>query len=170
MLTGIKVWWLARGLRSKDTQVRVAAAKRLGELGGPRAVELLITALADRGFCVRVATAGALGDLGDARAVWKLLTASTAKAAEGPMEQIGVAHAQTKRLYREMLGQAQDQASRLHFRDQYVMVVGRRGWHPGLVGPIAAQLTQRYGRPAIAIALEERVGVGSGRFELRYAF
>ncbi len=105
----------------------------------------------------------AAGRLGDARAVWKLLTASTAKAVEGPMEQIGAAHAQTKRLYREMLGQAQDQASRLHFRDQYVMVVGRRGWHPGLVGPIAAQLTQRYGRPAIAIALEERVGVGSGR-------
>jgi single-stranded-DNA-specific exonuclease len=43
------------------------------------------------------------------------------------------------------------------------MVVSNQGWHQGLMGPLAAQLAERYGRPAIAIAMEERRGVGSGR-------
>jgi single-stranded-DNA-specific exonuclease len=105
----------------------------------------------------------AAGRLGDARAVWKLLVASTTQTVERWVEHVGTAHAHTKQLYREMLSDANEQASRLHCRDHYVMVVGRRGWHPGLVGPIAAQLTQRYQRPAIAIALDHQVGIGSGR-------
>jgi single-stranded-DNA-specific exonuclease len=77
--------------------------------------------------------------------------------------EMAVAHAQTKALSRQMIAEAHEQVNRIHFRDQRVVVVGRRGWHPGLVGPLAAQLADRYDRPAIAVALDARVGVGSGR-------
>jgi single-stranded-DNA-specific exonuclease len=43
------------------------------------------------------------------------------------------------------------------------MVVGQRGWHPGLMGPLASQLMERYARPTVAIAWNERIGIGSGR-------
>lgn len=43
------------------------------------------------------------------------------------------------------------------------MVVGRRGWHPGFMGPVASRLMERYARPAIAVALGGRTGVGSAR-------
>jgi len=45
-----------------------------------------------------------------------------------------------------------------------VIVTAAEGWHPGVVGLVAARLKERYGRPAFAIALEPGgVGTGSGR-------
>jgi single-stranded-DNA-specific exonuclease len=73
------------------------------------------------------------------------------------------AHAMTKSLHRRILVQAHEHADRLHLRDELVMVIGQRGWHPGVMGPVAAQLAERFTRPAIAVALDGAVGVGSGR-------
>jgi single-stranded-DNA-specific exonuclease len=45
-----------------------------------------------------------------------------------------------------------------------VVVTAAEGWHPGVVGLVAARLKERYGRPAFAIALEPgEYGTGSGR-------
>ncbi len=45
-----------------------------------------------------------------------------------------------------------------------VVVTSAEGWHPGVVGLVAARLKERYGRPAFAIAIEPGgVGTGSGR-------
>lgn len=45
-----------------------------------------------------------------------------------------------------------------------VVVTAAEGWHPGVVGLVAARLKERYGRPAFAIALEPgEHGTGSGR-------
>ena len=44
------------------------------------------------------------------------------------------------------------------------VVTAGEGWHPGVVGLVAARLKERYGRPAFAIALEPGgTGTGSGR-------
>jgi single-stranded-DNA-specific exonuclease len=44
------------------------------------------------------------------------------------------------------------------------VVTAAAGWHPGVVGLVAARLKERYGRPAFAIALEPGdTGTGSGR-------
>jgi single-stranded-DNA-specific exonuclease len=45
-----------------------------------------------------------------------------------------------------------------------VVVTASEGWHPGIVGLVAARLKERFGRPAFAIALEPGdSGTGSGR-------
>jgi single-stranded-DNA-specific exonuclease len=45
-----------------------------------------------------------------------------------------------------------------------VIVTAADGWHPGVVGLVAARLKERFGRPAFAIALEPGgIGTGSGR-------
>jgi single-stranded-DNA-specific exonuclease len=45
-----------------------------------------------------------------------------------------------------------------------VIVTAAEGWHPGVVGLVAARLKEKFGRPAFAIALEPGgVGTGSGR-------
>src|SRR6476469_996186 len=45
-----------------------------------------------------------------------------------------------------------------------VVVTAGQGWHPGVMGLVAARLKERYGRPAFAIALEPGgIGTGSGR-------
>src|SRR2546427_7840375 len=43
------------------------------------------------------------------------------------------------------------------------IVVAREGWHPGVVGIVAARLAERFHRPALAIALEGVTARGSGR-------
>ncbi|WP_297975957.1 single-stranded-DNA-specific exonuclease RecJ [uncultured Amaricoccus sp.] len=37
------------------------------------------------------------------------------------------------------------------------------GWHPGVVGIVAARLKEAFGRPAVVIGLDRREGKGSGR-------
>ncbi len=37
------------------------------------------------------------------------------------------------------------------------------GWHPGVIGIVAARLKERYQRPACVVALSDGVGKGSGR-------
>ncbi|ARQ01947.1 single-stranded-DNA-specific exonuclease RecJ [Pseudorhodoplanes sinuspersici] len=45
-----------------------------------------------------------------------------------------------------------------------VVVTASTGWHPGIVGLVAARLKEKFGRPAFAIALEPGgTGTGSGR-------
>ncbi|MDO7843537.1 single-stranded-DNA-specific exonuclease RecJ [Sphingomonas immobilis] len=45
-----------------------------------------------------------------------------------------------------------------------VMVVAGRGWHPGVIGIVAGRLKEKFGKPAIVIALDDAgVGKGSGR-------
>ncbi|MGH7030844.1 MAG: single-stranded-DNA-specific exonuclease RecJ, partial [Stellaceae bacterium] len=38
-----------------------------------------------------------------------------------------------------------------------------QGWHPGVIGIVAARLKERYQRPAMIVALDDGIGRGSGR-------
>lgn len=50
-----------------------------------------------------------------------------------------------------------------NFNRDRVVVVGKAGWHPGIVGIVASRLVDRYYRPAIVIGFERGWGRGSGR-------
>jgi single-stranded-DNA-specific exonuclease len=106
----------------------------------------------------------ASGRLGDTTAVWKLLLG---EADERQIEKWLLvseeAHGTTKQLHRQVIMEAQEQVNRLNFKDEFVMIVSAGGWHRGLMGPLASQLSQRYHRPAIAIAMDGAQGTGSGR-------
>ena len=47
--------------------------------------------------------------------------------------------------------------------ERHVIVVESSHWHEGVLGIVAARLTERFHRPAIVIALKGGVGKGSGR-------
>jgi single-stranded-DNA-specific exonuclease len=105
----------------------------------------------------------ASGRLGDALAIWRLLLREQDGRLDGWAAAAAEAHLTAKRLQRQVIAEAEDAIRRLHFRDQYVIVVSRRGWPQGLMGPLASQLAKRYDRPAIALALNGNEGTGSGR-------
>jgi single-stranded-DNA-specific exonuclease len=49
-------------------------------------------------------------------------------------------------------------------RDNSLVMVSGRGWHPGVIGIVASRIKERFHRPAIVIAEEEDgTGKGSGR-------
>ena len=103
------------------------------------------------------------GRLGEAATVWKLLLAEQDTRLEAWLAATQAAHTELKGLHRQTLSQAHEQVNRMHFKEHRVLLVHRAGWPQGLMGPVAAQLARQYGRPAIAIAMEDPHGVGSGR-------
>ncbi len=65
-----------------------------------------------------------------------------------------------------MLAQAEAEASAALGIEEKgaVVVTAAEGWHPGVMGLVAARLKEKFGRPAFAIALEPGgIGTGSGR-------
>jgi single-stranded-DNA-specific exonuclease len=69
-----------------------------------------------------------------------------------------------KTIEAETLAMAQDQVERSGGAgDSRILVVAGEGWHPGVIGIVAARLVDRYHRPACVIALNDGVGKGSGR-------
>jgi single-stranded-DNA-specific exonuclease len=44
-----------------------------------------------------------------------------------------------------------------------LVFVANEGWHPGVIGIVAARLKDRYNRPACVVAIDGAVGKGSGR-------
>jgi single-stranded-DNA-specific exonuclease len=48
-------------------------------------------------------------------------------------------------------------------RDAYGFVLASEGWHPGVIGIVAARIAERHHRPAVLIALDGEEGTGSGR-------
>ncbi len=61
------------------------------------------------------------------------------------------------------LEEAEALASAVAGEDGPVVVAASEGWHPGVMGLVAARLRERFDRPAFAIALADGVGTGSGR-------
>jgi single-stranded-DNA-specific exonuclease len=43
------------------------------------------------------------------------------------------------------------------------LVVGKAGWHPGVIGIVAGRIAETYHRPAVVVALGDEVGQGSAR-------
>jgi single-stranded-DNA-specific exonuclease len=43
------------------------------------------------------------------------------------------------------------------------LVVGRDGWHPGVIGIVAGRLAETYHRPSVVVALNDGLGQGSAR-------
>jgi single-stranded-DNA-specific exonuclease len=105
------------------------------------------------------------GRLGDATLGARLLTTDD-------MEEAAKVAAELDRLNRER--QAVEQATLAEAEAEAlaalgleergaVTLVSKEGWHPGVVGLVAARLKERFGRPAIVIAMLGETGTGSGR-------
>jgi single-stranded-DNA-specific exonuclease len=62
----------------------------------------------------------------------------------------------------QTLAQAIDMVEAAPQSPALVFVAGG-GWHPGVIGIVAARLKERYERPACVVALGEGIGKGSGR-------
>lgn len=160
LLTGLNRAFVAKGLiamRRRD-QVGLTALMDVARLSGPPEAWHL-------GFMLgpRVNAGGRIGraDLG----VRLLLETDPSEAARIAAE---LDRLNQERRVIEQHAEAQAEAealAALGLEDKgAVIVTASEGWHPGVVGLVAARLKEKFGRPAFAIALEPGgVGTGSGR-------
>lgn len=105
------------------------------------------------------------GRIGDAALGARLLTTDDAAEARAIAETLDRLNGERQAIEAEMLTEGDAQALvATEAGDPAVLLTGSPGWHPGVVGLVAARLKERYRRPAFAIAWDaDGKGTGSGR-------
>jgi len=108
----------------------------------------------------RINAAGRLDDAG--RGV-RLLAAVDEASAAPLAEELDRENRARQEIEREMLEEALADAARLVEGGARGLVLARHGWHPGVVGIVAARVAERFHRPAVLVGIADGVGKGSGR-------
>lgn len=65
-----------------------------------------------------------------------------------------------KEIFEKALEELENDPQRLYDR---VLVIAGEGWHPGVIGIVAARITERFGKPSILISINGETAKGSGR-------
>ncbi|MFW6023769.1 MAG: DHHA1 domain-containing protein, partial [Myxococcota bacterium] len=112
-------------------------------------------------FAPRLNAAGRLGDPTPSLALLRARSVPEARAAAARVEQL---NDERKAIGARVAEEARAQVEALYGPEPTTgVVVAAEGWHRGVVGIVAARLADRYGVPALCIALDGAVGHGSGR-------
>src|SRR5215813_1945448 len=102
--------------------------------------------------------------MGDATLGARLLTIADPLEAQTIAAQLDQLNRERQELERFTLEKAEAALGGNESSNAAVVVAAGRGWHPGLLGLVAARLKERFRRPAFAVAFnEEGIGAGSGR-------
>lgn len=110
----------------------------------------------------------AAGRLGTAQAALELLMTDDEGRARELATQLDTQNRERQTVEQQTLVEAQTQLALLCGEDGVLphaaIVVGARGWHPGVLGIVASRLMRSHHRPTLVIGFDEKgVGKGSGR-------
>ncbi len=96
----------------------------------------------------------AVGRLGDAETVLELLLTPEAGRAGVLARQLDAANRERQAVEQQIVAEAVREVDDGFDPERHFgVVVARAGWHPGVIGIVAARLCQRYRRPAVVIAI-----------------
>lgn len=93
----------------------------------------------------------------------ELFLCNSADRAAEIANELGRANSERRRIEREVETAAESARRDLGEQDPPVLVLAGDGWHPGVIGIVAAKLVRRHGVPAVVIALDGGAGRGSAR-------
>lgn len=106
----------------------------------------------------------AAGRLDSAALAVELLLCEDAARAKSLAERLGALNEERRRIESELCEQAYAQAQAYaDVREHPVLVLAGQQWHQGVVGIVAARVTQRFQRPSLVIGLDGDRGRGSAR-------
>lgn len=107
----------------------------------------------------------AMGRISSAESSLKLLKCSDEEEAKVLAKSLDETNRRRQRIEEKILQEAiaQIEGGGVNFKNHSVIVVGGDGWHPGVVGIVAAKLADKYWRPTFVLGLEDEVYRGSGR-------
>jgi single-stranded-DNA-specific exonuclease len=157
-LTGLNRAFVVKGLKLMQARRRPGLTALLdiaGANGPPRPYHL--------GFLVGPRI-NAGGRIGDAALGARLLSLDDPVEAGRIAQELDLLNRERQELERATLEEAGTQALGLVATEpgRTGLVVFDEGWHPGVVGLVASRLKDKFRRPAFAIAIESRSGMGTG--------
>ncbi|RJR41372.1 MAG: single-stranded-DNA-specific exonuclease RecJ [Deltaproteobacteria bacterium] len=105
----------------------------------------------------------AAGRLGQAKSALELLLSRDLAQARTQARYLSDLNRQRQGLEEQVRRQALELADRQNLGDRRVWVLAGEGWHPGVLGIVAARLAEAYHRPVALVSLENGRGRGSAR-------
>ena len=110
----------------------------------------------------RINASGRLTDAGEAV---RLLTTPSPDEARRIAQSLNLQNRQRQEIEEKILAEACARVdSEVDFQNDGCIVLASRGWHPGVVGIVAARLVERYYRPAVLLAIDsDGLAKGSAR-------
>lgn len=158
-LTGENRIMVRRGLRMMNEEPRPGISA-LAEAAGC-ADKPFTSSSAAFTICPRI---NAAGRMGTAHKALDLLLCDDDDSAQLLAEEINQLNIQRQRTETEIFAQAAAAIeSNPAVRDGKIIVVDGEGWHQGVVGIVAARITERYGRPSVVISRDGENAKGSCR-------
>ncbi|MGE0736587.1 MAG: single-stranded-DNA-specific exonuclease RecJ [Alphaproteobacteria bacterium] len=103
------------------------------------------------------------GRIGESDLGVRLLLAEDAAAAAPLAQRLDKLNKERQAIEASVLTEALIEAERRRDNANALVLVAKDGWHPGVVGIVAARLVERFNRPSCVIAIKDGVGKGSGR-------
>jgi single-stranded-DNA-specific exonuclease len=106
----------------------------------------------------------AAGRLERAMQAVEMLTTDDEELAGKLADGLEFVNAQRQEVERRMVDEAHEMiAAQGGLKGRGAIVLGREGWHPGVIGIVASRLVDTYHRPTIVVALGNEQGQGSAR-------
>jgi single-stranded-DNA-specific exonuclease len=105
----------------------------------------------------------AAGRLGQALGALQLLLATDIGQARSQARILNDLNRRRQSLEGEVLAQAAGLIRRQGLDKRPVLVLAQEGWHPGVLGIVAARLAEEFHRPVAMVSLKEGLGKGSAR-------
>jgi single-stranded-DNA-specific exonuclease len=103
------------------------------------------------------------GRVGDADLGARLLSTDDATLAAEWALRLDAYNIERREIEARTLVEAIELVERRNSSSPVLVFAAAEGWHPGVIGIVAARLRERYERPACVIALADGIGRGSGR-------
>ncbi|HEV2188054.1 MAG TPA: single-stranded-DNA-specific exonuclease RecJ [Stellaceae bacterium] len=159
-LTGLNRALVAQGLKvaARGANPGVAALAALG--AAPGRIEPISAYQLGYVLGPRVNAGGRVGaaDLGA-----RLLSTDDSALAAEWAQQLDGYNKERRQIERATLEAAIELVERQNSNSPVLVFAAAEGWHPGVIGIVAARLRERYERPACVVALADGIGRGSGR-------
>ncbi len=103
------------------------------------------------------------GRVGDASLGVELLTATDPARAEEICGKLEAANRERQRIEAEIVQDAHEMIEARGYKNDPIIVVGREGWHGGVVGIVASKIVEAYHKPAVVFSLLDGKTRGSAR-------
>jgi single-stranded-DNA-specific exonuclease len=151
---------LKEGLKLIQSGER-AGIRALKEVSGVKKGPLRVTAL----HFMLIPRINAAGRIADANDVVKLLLTDSDDEATRLAEWLNGLNARRQEIGESVYSDAMDmfQASGRGSEETGAIVVGKEGWHRGVLGIVAARITDAFYRPSFVLSIENGVAKGSAR-------
>jgi single-stranded-DNA-specific exonuclease len=156
-LAGLNRAFVAQGLRvaARAPNPGLAALARAARSSWPPSAEHCAFALGPR--------LNAGGRTGCSHLAAELLTSDAPEVVAEIALRLEGLNEERRQLERQLVAAAEAQIAPALERDAPLLFAAGEGWSPGVLGLVAARLTEHHHRPAVAIGLADGIGKGSAR-------